>query len=283
MINATNDIKDYIRDISKYPLLTFEEEVELAKKIKEGDYEAREKLINSNLRLILGVALKYQWIANKQGVHLSDLINEGNLGLIRAVSDYDPVGFNTKFSTYAKWWIRQSIGSFLKQSHWPLSLPDYVYNLIGHLKKNGITTYEQLHLPEGIDVLRKCKSFCCTKKAINHIKLAMSAMSMSTVLKNDDDQESPNSFLDLQCSSEKTPEEIYEEKDNVAQLFVHMNKVLTKRETFVLKSRFGIDCERLTLEETGDKLGVTKERVRKIQNRAIFRLRKSMKNQVKLK
>jgi RNA polymerase primary sigma factor len=255
----------YLNDISKEPLLTAEEEVDLAVRAKNGDFQAIEKLIKSNLRFVVSVAKQYQ----NQGLSLNDLINEGNLGLIKAVKRFDVTkGF--KFISYAVWWIRQSILQALAENSRIIRLPP---NRIGTLSKVSRTyseleqEFEREPSPEEIaDVLEMNVEEIKETFRIFQKKISLDAPLLNDdntygeTLKNDD---SPSPDTELMRES------LHKEIESAI-------KILNQREQEILKLIFGINRDKpLTLEEIGDKFNLTRERVRQIKEKALRKLRRS--------
>jgi RNA polymerase primary sigma factor len=255
----------YLNDISKEPLLTPEEEVELALKAREGDEQAIEKLIKSNLRFVVSVAKQYQ----NQGLSLNDLINEGNVGLIKAVKRFDVTkGF--KFISYAVWWIRQSILQALAENSRIIRLP---LNRVGTLSKVS-KTYSKLEQEferepssdEIAEILDMNVEEIKETFRINQRKISLDAP-----INNDE-----NSYIET-FSNEDSPSPDKELiKESLHKEIETAIKILSMREQEVLRLYFGIDCDQPhTLEEIGDKFNLTRERVRQIKEKALRRLRRS--------
>ena len=252
----------YLQEIGKEELITVEEEVELAQRIRKGDQEALEKLTKANLRFVVSVAKQYQ----NQGLSLPDLINEGNLGLIKAAEKFDETrGF--KFISYAVWWIRQSILQALAEQSRIVRLP---LNQVGSLNKinKAFARFEQEHertpspeeLATELDLPRE--------KVSDTLRVAPFAdgedNSLLDVLVNPD---SPNADRGLISESLST------EVDRALE-------TLTERERDIIKYFFGIGCSEMTLEEIGEKFDLTRERVRQIKEKAIRRLRHSSRSKL---
>lgn len=260
----------YLQEIGKEELITVEEEVELAQRIKKGDQIALEKLTKANLRFVVSVAKQYQ----NQGLSLPDLINEGNLGLIKAAEKFDETrGF--KFISYAVWWIRQSILQALAEQSRIVRLP---LNQVGSLNKinKAFSRFEQQHERKpsadelAIELELPAEKVADTLRVSGrHISVDApfvegEANSLLDVLINDD---SPNADKNLMNES------LSREIDRALS-------TLTERERDIIKLFFGIACQEMTLEEIGEKFGLTRERVRQIKEKAIRRLRHTSRSKL---
>jgi len=260
----------YLQEIGKEELITVEEEVELAQRIKKGDQKALEKLTKANLRFVVSVAKQYQ----NQGLSLPDLINEGNLGLIKAAEKFDETrGF--KFISYAVWWIRQSILQALAEQSRIVRLP---LNQVGSLNKinKAYSRFEQENerkpSAEELSIVLDLpaeKISDTLRVSGRHISVDApfvegEANSLLDVLINDD---SPNADHAL------ITESLSREIDRALQ-------TLTEREQDIIKLFFGIGCSEMTLEEIGEKFGLTRERVRQIKEKAIRRLRHTSRSKL---
>ena len=255
----------YLQEIGKEELITVEEEVELAQRIKKGDQEALEKLTKANLRFVVSVAKQYQ----NQGLSLPDLINEGNLGLIKAAEKFDETrGF--KFISYAVWWIRQSILQALAEQSRIVRLP---LNQVGSLNKinKAFARFEQEHerTPSPEELAPKAKVTDTLRVAGRHVSVDAPFAdgednSLLDVLVNPD---SPNADRGLINESLST------EVDRALE-------TLTERERDIIKYFFGIGTSEMTLEEIGEKFDLTRERVRQIKEKAIRRLRHSSRSKL---
>ena len=264
--STEDSLSTYLREIARYPLLTREEEAKLAKRIRKGEPEALNRLVTSNLRFVVSVAKKY----HNARMSLSDLIDEGNLGLMRAAERFDE-RHNTRFISYAVWWIRQAILQALAdQSHIiriPLSRAATLHrvgkqaNALGQALGRDPTNEE---LSASMDMSERVVS--------DTMQLARSYVSLDAPLGTADDAR----LLDY-IPDELSPAPDDEIAESVRQEFVRKALARLKgREATVLKLYFGFDGnEPLTLEEIGVQLGVTRERVRQIKERALFRLRRS--------
>ncbi len=260
----SQSLDKYLQEIGKVDLLTPDEEVELAKRIKEGDQIALEKLTKANLRFVVSVAKQYQ----NQGLSLGDLINEGNLGLIKAAQRFDETrGF--KFISYAVWWIRQSILQALAEQSRIVRLP---LNRVGSLNKISKTfseleqKYEREPSPEELaEVLE-----VTTAEVVDTMKISGRHVSMDAPFVQGEE----NSLLDVLANdSEETPDQGLM-TDSLRREVQRALSTLTQRESDVIALYFGLNGEHaLTLEEIGEKFNLTRERVRQIKEKAIRRLR----------
>ena len=260
----SQSLDKYLQEIGKVDLLTPDEEVELAKRIREGDQLALEKLTKANLRFVVSVAKQYQ----NQGLSLGDLINEGNLGLIKAAQRFDETrGF--KFISYAVWWIRQSILQALAEQSRIVRLP---LNRVGSLNKISKTfseleqKYEREPSPEELaEVLE-----VTTSEIVDTLKISGRHVSMDAPFVQGEE----NSLLDvLENDSEDTPDSGLI-NDSLRREVQRALSTLTQREADVITLYFGLNGEHaMTLEEIGEKFSLTRERVRQITEKAIRRLR----------
>ncbi len=260
----SQSLDKYLQEIGKVDLLTPDEEVELAQRIKEGDQLALEKLTKANLRFVVSVAKQYQ----NQGLSLGDLINEGNLGLIKAAQRFDETrGF--KFISYAVWWIRQSILQALAEQSRIVRLP---LNRVGSLNKISKTfseleqRFEREPSPDELaEVLE-----VTTAEIVDTMKISGRHVSMDAPFVQGEE----NSLLDvLENDSEETPDQELM-KDSLRKEVQRALSTLTQREADVIALYFGLNGEHsMTLEEIGEKFNLTRERVRQIKEKAIRRLR----------
>jgi RNA polymerase primary sigma factor len=260
----SQSLDKYLQEIGKVDLLTPDEEVELAKRIREGDQMALEKLTKANLRFVVSVAKQYQ----NQGLSLGDLINEGNLGLIKAAQRFDETrGF--KFISYAVWWIRQSILQALAEQSRIVRLP---LNRVGSLNKISKTfseleqRFEREPSPDELaDVLD-----VTTSEVVDTMKISGRHVSMDAPFVQGEE----NSLLDvLENDTEETPDDGLM-TDSLRREVQRALSTLTQREADVITLYFGLNGEHsMTLEEIGEKFNLTRERVRQIKEKAIRRLR----------
>ena len=257
----------YLNDISKIPLLNPEEEIDLARRIKQGDKDALEKLTKSNLRFVVSVAKQYQ----NQGLSLSDLINEGNLGLMKAAKRFDETkGF--KFISYAVWWIRQSILQAIVEYSRMVRLP---LNKVGQYNKvnESITNFTQENEREP-STQEIADMMDMTEKEVNTIlKGSVRHLSVDAPLADNEDS---STLLDMISMNEEASPDLKLMEESLQRELVSGLSVLSPREVDVLSCYYGLNGKSaLTLEEIGELFGLTRERVRQIKERALRRLRRS--------
>jgi len=265
----SQSLDKYFHDIGKVTLLTAEQEIELARRIKEGDSEALDKLTKANLRFVVSVAKQYQ----NQGLSLGDLINEGNLGLIKAARRFDETrGF--KFISYAVWWIRQSIMQALAEQSRIVRLP---LNRVGALNKIG-KAYSNLEQeferePSPEELAEELQMD--VEDVSEAMSLSSKHLSMDAPFSNNEE----NRLLDvLENPDEPSPDDTLMNESFKEEIGRALSK-LSAREAEVIKLYFGIDIdEPLTLEEIGEKFNLTRERVRQIKEKAIRRLRNTTRS-----
>ena len=252
----------YLQEIGRKDLITVDEEVELAQKIKQGDQAALDKLVSANLRFVVSVAKQYQ----NQGLSLPDLIDEGNLGLIKAAQKFDETrGF--KFISYAVWWIRQSILQALAEQSRIVRLP---LNQVGSLNKIGkaLQRFEQenerrpspAELAEQLDV---------PEKIADTMKVSGRHVSVDAPFVDGED----NSLLDVLPNEDSPMADSSLTQESLSKEVNRALEQLNPRERDILKMFFGIGCQEMTLEEIGAKFDLTRERVRQIKEKAIRRLK----------
>jgi RNA polymerase primary sigma factor len=268
-------IRAYIKDVRRIPLLTAEEEIDLAKKFKRGDLSARDRLIRSNLRLVISIAKKYMNL----GMPLLDLIEEGNIGLMKAVERFNPrKGF--RFSTYAAWWIRQSVTRSIFDQSRTVRLPVYVSELISKWKKaNERLTQKYKRAPTPKELSKAMKLPIEKVQEIHNTMLTKSSSLDAPI-----SDEGEGSIGDLVASEDsfKTQEELdaFFDKERVGSLLA----VPSGRERQILDLRFGLsDGVTHTLSEVAKKMGVSRERVRQIEESAIKKVRNFVSKQKKEK
>ena len=262
--NEEGSLDQYLREISKYPLLKREDEVELAIEIHKSDAEALDKLVRSNLRFVVSVAKKYQ----NQGVSLSDLINEGNLGLIRAAHKFDETK-GIKFISYAVWWIRQAILQALAEQSRIVRVPLNRAGTLHRIGKRSSALQQELgreptieEIADGMDIPRD--------EVAKTLAISRSHLSLDAPLTPGED----NKLLDY-LPDEQSPgpdDQTFERA--LSNSIEEVLRTLKEREAKILRLYFGLDSqEAMTLEEIGGLLGITRERVRQIKEKALARLR----------
>jgi len=263
---VTDPVRLYLREISKAPLLKGEQELDLAHKIAAGDLDATQKFVLANLRLVVSIAKKYVG----RGLSLLDLIQEGNMGLLRAVHKYDPSrGF--KFSTYATWWIRQAILRAISEHARTIRLPAHIGEAMGKISQVTQDLVQKLGRPPTADEIGEATGM--TGQRIQEIlRAAQAPMSLEAPVGEEGEE---NQIRDFVSDTESaTPEEEAAHEVLKDQLASTLEEVLTPREKLVLQLRFGLgDGHQYPLEKVGEQLGVTRERVRQIEAEALRKLR----------
>lgn len=260
----------YLQEIGREDLITVEEEVELAQAIKKGDRQALEKLTRANLRFVVSVAKQYQ----NQGLSLPDLINEGNLGLIKAAEKFDETrGF--KFISYAVWWIRQSILQALAEQSRIVRLP---LNQVGSLNKisKAFQKFEQENerRPSAEELAHELD--LSVDKVTDSLKVSGRHISMDAPFVEGED----NSLLDVLVNDDAPIADRTLINESLQKEIDRALSTLTERESDIIKMFFGIGCQEMTLEEIGDKFQLTRERVRQIKEKAIRRLRQDSRSKL---
>jgi len=258
-------IKLYLREIGQVKLLTLQEEIELAARIKKGDKKAREQMIKANLRLVVKIARDYEGI----GLPLLDLISEGNIGLMKAVERFDPAK-GGKLSTYGSWWIKQSIKRALANQSKTIRLPVHLVDKISKMRRTSMRLQEELGREPTDEELGEELGISASRVA----QMRLAAIRPASLDAPIGDEDSNNFAEVVQDESADTPYQHLEDK-TVTKMLQEMVKTLDNREATILRARFGLDGgPQKTLEEVGVKFGVTRERVRQIQNIALKKLRK---------
>lgn len=257
----------YLKQISEIPLISVDEEIELAKKISKGDDEARKKMITANLRLVVKIAQDYSNI----GLSLLDLINEGNIGLMKAVERFDP-SKGGKLSTYASWWIKQSIKRALANQSKTIRLPVHMVDRVTQIRRTTQQLSEKLGREPSDEELAEEMKIPVSR--ITHLKsVSKKPASLDSPI-NDEDGSSLGDLVPDEKST--SPLEKLQSKSLVGDV----DKVLSTlepREADIIRLRFGLEGrDPKTLEEVGEQIGITRERVRQLQEQAIRQLRKSM-------
>ena len=263
--DGDTSFKLYLREIGQVKLLTAQEEVDLAVRIKKGDKKAREQMIKANLRLVVKIARDYEGI----GLPLLDLISEGNIGLMKAVERFDP-GKGAKLSTYASWWIKQSIKRALANQSKTIRLPVHLVDKLSKMRRSALRLQEELGREPTDEELAEDLGTTAARVA----RLRMAAVrpaSLDGPIGNDD----TTCFGDVvQDENADSPYEQLEEK-TVLRMLREMVGTLSPREASILRARFGLGGDSpLSLDEVGRAFGVTRERIRQLQNVALNKLRK---------
>lgn len=262
-----NVMRTYMQEIGKTPLLSKKEEIQLAARIKKGDKEARDHMISANLRLVVKIAYDY----NNFGLPLLDLISEGNIGLVKAVERFDP-SKGGKLSTYAAWWIKQSIKRALANQSKTIRLPVHLVDRIARMRKITAQLADELDREPSDEEIAYVMGMPINKVA--HLKsVSVRPASLDAPIGEDGD----TTFGELVGDeNEATPLENLQEK-SISNDIKSVIGRLDDREAEIIQLRFGLDGNRpLTLEEVGEKFEITRERVRQIQNIAIHKMRRLM-------
>ncbi len=261
---SDDSVRMYLREIGQYPLLTGEEEVSLAKRIAKGEQSAKMRLAQANLRLVVSIAKRYIG----RGLSLLDLIQEGNMGLMRAVEKFD-FSKGYKFSTYATWWIRQAITRAIADQARTIRIPVHMVETINRLIREQRRLVQELGREPSPDEIAKAMKLPVDK--VEHImKISQETVSLESPVGEEDD----SNLGDFIPSAELSPEDqaVHQLlRDHVSEFLQY----LAPREQKILRMRFGLDDGRThTLEEVGEEFGVTRERIRQIEAKALQRLKK---------
>src|SRR5262245_11707919 len=261
--SVQSPLETYLREINETPLLTADEEKELAHRIEQGDQSARDQMVRANLRLVVNIARGY---AGK-GLALQDLIEEGNLGLLRAVEGFDP-NMNTRFSTYASYWIKQSIKRALVNTAKTIRLPAYMVELLSKWRRATAVLQDQLgRAPTHEEIARFME---LPRKKLNIIKKAIKIYNATPQTDTLDNGWTLGEMVMDERS--KSPDDSLVESDDL-QHVMKLLETMDRREATVLRMRFGLDDqEPKTLKEIGISLGLTRERVRQIEHEALEKL-----------
>lgn len=261
---SQSPLQIYLHDINDTALLSAQEERDLAARVLLGDVYAREHMVKANLRLVVNIARGYLG----KGLCLEDLIEEGNLGLMRAVEGYDG-GMETRFSTYASYWIKQSIRRAVMNNGKVIRLPAYMVSLLAKWKRvtNGLT--ERLGRPPTPDEVGKALRL--SKKKVGIVTKAIQVNNLTPHSEHADDD---GFVLDDVLTDERcrAPDDLLIESDNLERIFQRLEE-LEEREATVIRMRFGLEPYLpMTLREVGENLGLTRERVRQLENQALVKL-----------
>ena len=263
-MSCPDGLNSYLGEISKIPLLSPAEEMRLAKNMRKGDEDARKRLVISNLRLVVSVAKKYLYY----GLPLLDLIEEGNLGLLKAVDRYDP-GRKCKFSTYATWWIKQAITRSLSNYGRTIRIPVYVTDSISKYKRAAQLLYEREGREPAVEEVAE-KIGIKYEEALKLHEYALGVPSLESLMHVEEDGE----VIGAEIAEEARGEEDIVSRILRSQRLNQLLEQLTPRESSILRHRYGLDDgEAHTLEETGKEFNLTRERIRQIENEVINKLR----------
>ena len=262
--NLDDPVRMYLKEIGQIPLLSADEEVDLAKRVSEGDQAAKDKLTEANLRLVVSIAKKY----SGRGLHILDLIQEGNTGLIRAVDKFDWTKGN-KFTTYATWWIRQAITRAIADQARTIRVPVHMVEVINKATRCNRKLVQELGREPTVEEIA-AELGLPVEKIIEANRTAADTLSLDTPV-GDEEDTSIGSFVE----DERTPGPADATSNAMlAEALRDILSTLTDREADVLRMRFGMEDGRAhTLEEVGQSFGVTRERIRQIENKAIRKLR----------
>lgn len=264
--NTSNAMKMYLKEIEEYPMLSAKEEVELAKAIIDSSEEAKEKFINANYRLVVSIAKRYR----KESVDMLDLIQAGNIGLIKAVEKYDyKKGF--KFSTYATWWIKQSITRYIDDCENTIRIPVHLHQRINFVKRKKQELANVLQREPSMEELAEVCELE-VDKVLDILKRDKNIVSLDTPIKEDED----SSLVEFIPSDAHFGDVVINEveQNNLREKIDEVLTDLSDQEQQVLRMRFGLDDDTpKTLEEIGKVFGVTRERIRQIEAKAIRKLR----------
>ncbi|MCE0497017.1 MAG: RNA polymerase sigma factor RpoD/SigA [Methylacidiphilales bacterium] len=273
--DGDSGIKIYLREIGQTPLLTREEEVKLARRIKRGDQAARQQMIKANLRLVVKIAHDYA----SYGLPLLDLISEGNIGLMKAVERFDPKK-GGKLSTYAAWWIKQSIKRALANQSKTIRLPVHLVDKIARMRRVAMQLAEEFGREPTDEEL--AEELGMTSAKIAQLRTAaIRPASLDATVGQEEDGASLGDMIGDE--SAHTPSDQLSDK-NMRSAVMAMLHVLDERELKIINLRFGLDGKKeMTLEEVGRKFKVTRERIRQLQNIALRKIKRALEKQDKLK
>ena len=273
--DGDSGIKIYLREIGQTPLLTREEEVKLARRIKKGDQAARQQMIKANLRLVVKIAHDY----SSYGLPLLDLISEGNIGLMKAVERFDPKK-GGKLSTYAAWWIKQSIKRALANQSKTIRLPVHLVDKIARMRRVGMQLAEEFGREPTDEELGEELAMAPGKIAQLRTA-AIRPASLDATVGQDEDGASLGDLIGDEAAT--APSDLLSDK-NLRKSVMDLLHVLDERELKIITLRFGLDGKKeMTLEEVGKKFKVTRERIRQLQNIALRKIKRALDKQDKLK
>ena len=261
--SVQSPLETYLREINEMALLTADEEKMLARRIENGDDAARDRMVRANLRLVVNIARGYVG----KGLALQDLIEEGNLGLLRAVQGFDPeVG--TRFSTYASYWIKQSIKRALVNTAKPIRIPAYMMELLCKWRRAAAELQDKFGRPATVEEIGRVLELPKKKLAI-----VKKAIKVYNLVPQTDQPENGWSLGEMLMDEKSRPPDVEMVEAEDLKLVMHRLNEMDKREAAVLRMRFGLNDEQpKTLKEIGESLGLTRERVRQIENEALGKL-----------
>jgi len=262
--NTASPLQIYLQDINDTPLLSAQEERALAERVAQGDPHAREHMVKANLRLVVNIARGYLG----KGLSLEDLIEEGNLGLMRAVEGFD-VEMETRFSTYASYWIKQSIRRAVMNNGKPIRLPAYMVSLMSKWRRASAVLADRLGRPPTPEEVGKALRL--TRKKM---EIVTQAIQINNLTHHSESSADDRQILDdvLTDDRDKGPEALMMEADDLERVLNRLD-ALDDRESAVIRMRFGLgDREPMTLREVGETLGLTRERVRQLETLALRKL-----------
>jgi RNA polymerase primary sigma factor len=273
--DGDSGIKIYLREIGQTPLLTREEEVKLARRIKKGDQAARQQMIKANLRLVVKIAHDY----SSYGLPLLDLISEGNIGLMKAVERFDPKK-GGKLSTYAAWWIKQSIKRALANQSKTIRLPVHLVDKIARMRRVAMQLAEEFGREPTDEELGEELAMAPSKIAQLRTA-AIRPASLDATVGQEDDGATLGDMIGDELAQD--PSDFLSDK-NLRKAVLDLLHVLDERELKIITLRFGLDGKKeMTLEEVGKKFKVTRERIRQLQNIALRKIKRALDKQDKLK
>ena len=265
--SVQSPLETYLREINETALLTANEEKELAYDIEKGNTASRDRMVRANLRLVVNIARSY----TGKGLPLPDLIEEGNLGLLRAVEGFDPE-MNTRFSTYASYWIKQSIKRALVNSAKTIRIPAYMVELLSKWRRATAKLQDEFdRTPTAVEVAHELEL------PLKKLKIVKKAIQLYNSTPQSDHSEKGWSLGELVADNRtKSPDEELMDNDNLEHVYKMLER-MDQREATILRMRFGLDdAEPRTLKEIGEVLGLTRERVRQIENEALSKLAKGL-------